>query len=1288
MADSTSTDTGSESENDSSSPGDHEDNSYVPPSSRNASIHLSVRRGDIIATSIKEGENELQDLGIEAYDQTTYERRVFEQVDEAISNVAPTTSTNQHQNRSDLVNLIQNGDNIVSSDDEVESSQDNDERILQLTRLERNRIVIKRERGSPEPEVPRAPKIPRFSAQQIKSEPLPNETKFSPSSKCEAQTGGSTITLFWRPAIANSDEDSNAAGHQQEAQDDSYQGQEQEEKEKEDDDYEDDEHDIGLSDDIDYETDDEAGPKRADIKIKTTKFKRVVDDANADHYRARMKEYTRQRAKIRLQNIGEDGVDAKQLDELVPVQGQLQIPKEMWDNLFEHQKIGVKWLWELHQLGTGGILGDEMGLGKTIQTIAFLTSLKNSTIPSSNKGYQNLGPCVLVCPATVMYQWLLEFRKWWPPFRIAILHSTGTFSGDWNNLVNSINKSNGILIVSYPGVVIYQDILHAFNWHYAILDEGHKIRNPDAQITLACKRFRTPHRLILSGSPVQNNLKELWSIFDFIYPGKLGTLPVFMQQFSIPITQGGYANASDVQVQIAYKCSCVLRDTIKPFLLRRTKAEVNNKLKLPDRSEQVLFCKLTDRQYQLYDNFLKSPVVRDIKAGLLQIFVGLTQLRKICNHPDLFDSSDTWRKGASSNGNSSKREEWDFDSGLMNDRSFGCYKRSGKMMVVDALLNIWKKQGDKVLLFTQSRQMLKIFQRYLDDKQYSYLSMDGTTSIGMRQQIIDKFNQTKDIFIFLLTTRVGGVGINLVGANRIIIFDPDWNPSTDIQARERAWRIGQNRQVIIYRLLTAGTIEEKIYHRQVFKLYLTNRILRDAKQKRFFKTNDLHELFTLGDNEKNIETKALFDDDLQINPDDLKKRKLQRDQDKKKREEDKLARKEERKRKKLEVKESLRNQNYAIKLSEEQLQIMRERAKKISQMIASEYSTTSNCQSSSSSSSKNNQVANRNPFLNGVTNSRETVNPSAMTTASSSSSISPRKPTKERVEYLVRQDVYRSGGGDVMDKRNDTEQQQDYILDRLFKSSNVFGALKHDKIEGDLGADFKVIESEAEKVARDAIRVLRESRRMCMSSLSGVPNWTGQNGQLAQPSNSSRVFGSNPQSRYQATSSRLVPKNKSRAQQFLGMKRLGSGNGLGATTVSGSPTSVKPSELPSKQPSLLATIRSRNHKNPIDLARETFGVSNNNGDEDENGPGSSCDGRAEGTGAERMADMLRDYMLHRANSHSGDVQTDEILEFFNSNFKPQDTAIFKALLYKICTFKRLGAKGFWNIKNEFRNQEE
>ncbi|KAF9346573.1 hypothetical protein BGX26_001895 [Mortierella sp. AD094] len=558
------------------------------------------------------------------------------------------------------------------------------------------------------------------------------------------------------------------------------------------------------------------------------------------------------------------------------LEGGFKIPGDIYSNLFDYQKTCTQWLWELHCQGAGGIIGDEMGLGKTIQIISFLAGLLYSGKLDA--------PIIIVCPATLLKQWVKEFHRWWPPMRVAILHSSGSgmhskaevdqgldedsFSDGYSSgslkkkrktkrrfgggsrkgkrsegveertvaddIVDRISSKGHVIVTTYAGLRIHSSRLLRKSWSYIVLDEGHKIRNPDADITLVCKQFRTPHRIILSGTPIQNNLNELWSLFDFVFPGRLGTLPVFQSQFAIPINLGGYANASNIQVQTAYKCACVLRDLINPYLLRRMKVDVASDM--PKKSEQVLFCKLTPSQRVAYEDFLKSNELTSIMDGKRHALYGIDLVRKICNHADIL-------------GRELHKDEPDY----------GHYSKSGKMVVVKALLQMWQKEKHRVLLFSQTRTMLDILEKFINSEGYTYRRMDGTTPIQHRMGLVDEFNARDDVYVFLLTTKVGGLGVNLTGADRVIIFDPDWNPSTDVQARERAWRLGQTKEVTIYRLMTSGTIEEKIYHRQIFKQFLTNKILKDPKQRRFFKSHDMADLFTLeGEDAVGTETGGIF----------------------------------------------------------------------------------------------------------------------------------------------------------------------------------------------------------------------------------------------------------------------------------------------------------------------------------------------------------------------------------------------------------------------------------------------
>ncbi|KAI9933484.1 hypothetical protein MW887_007957 [Aspergillus wentii] len=575
-----------------------------------------------------------------------------------------------------------------------------------------------------------------------------------------------------------------------------------------------------------------------------------LDDGNEKLYQSRLENWVNRRSAARKRTLRahqadkEDGSDA---------------PEDHMDDV-ENYDQEKEWFSPHPTVpDVGGIIGDEMGLGKTIQVIAFLAGLHYSKKLTK--------PVIVVCPATVMKQWVNEFHRWWPPFRVSILHTSGSgmmnirsessredalTSQMWDprgsrglssgqkaakRVVKRVVEEGHVLVTTYSGLQTYAPFLIPTEWGCAVLDEGHKIRNPNTSITIHCKELRTPHRVILSGTPMQNNLTELWSLFDFIFPMRLGTLVNFRNQFEFPIRQGGYANASNLQVQTAAKCAETLKDAISPYLLQRFKIDVA--ADLPKKSEQVLFCKLTKQQRTAYEAFLGSEEMKSILNGRRQVLYGVDILRKICNHPDLQNHK------------------------LMSSTAgYGNGTKSGKMQVVKSLLELWKDTGHKTLLFTQHRIMLDILEKFVNSLSgFNYRRMDGTTPIHHRQSMVDEFNTDPDLHVFLLTTKVGGLGVNLTGADRVLIYDPDWNPSTDVQARERAWRLGQKREVTVYRLMTAGTIEEKIYHRQIFKQFLTNKILRDPKQRQTFQLSDLHDLFALGDEKQGpTETSKLFKD--------------------------------------------------------------------------------------------------------------------------------------------------------------------------------------------------------------------------------------------------------------------------------------------------------------------------------------------------------------------------------------------------------------------------------------------
>lgn len=300
------------------------------------------------------------------------------------------------------------------------------------------------------------------------------------------------------------------------------------------------------------------------------------------------------------------------------------------------------------------------------------------------------------------------------------------------------------------------------------------------------QRLKTPHRLALSGTPIQNDLRELWSIFDFVFPGRLGTLPVFEVEFADPIKRGGYANATPMQVQLAYRCAVILKDLINPYLLRRLKKDIKEVKRMPGKKEHVLFCRLSDQQREMYEAFLRSDYVRNVFRGSAQLLGAITMLQKICNHPDLacppdktavdrflqngyFNESEISRDLDTDDYPSDDDIILDLDEGDASLSSF--VKRSGKLDVLAKILPLWKKQGHRVLIFCQWIKMLDLIQRFVEHQGWRYGRLDGKTNVASRQRLVNRFNEDDSYFIMLCTTKTGGVGLNLTGANRIILYE-------------------------------------------------------------------------------------------------------------------------------------------------------------------------------------------------------------------------------------------------------------------------------------------------------------------------------------------------------------------------------------------------------------------------------------------------------------------------------------------------------------------------------------
>ncbi|XP_020589858.1 protein CHROMATIN REMODELING 24 [Phalaenopsis equestris] len=533
------------------------------------------------------------------------------------------------------------------------------------------------------------------------------------------------------------------------------------------------------------------------------------------------------------------------------------LPGKIVKMLFPHQREGLKWLWSLHCGGTGGILGDDMGLGKTMQISAFLAGLFHSSL---------INRVLVVAPKTLLSHWMKELSVVGLSSRIREYSGTSPKVREYE--LKSVLKEGGILLTTYDIVRnnsksirgdwyigddrIEDDII----WDYTILDEGHIIKNPQTQRAKSLFEIQSGHRIIVTGTPIQNNLKELWALFHFCCPEILGGKDEFKIKYENPILRGNDKHASDREKHIGSTVAKGLRERIKPYFLRRLKSEVfhnDDAVKnamVSKKNEIIVWLKLTSVQRQLYEAFLESEMVHSSVSG--SPLAAITILKKICDHPLLLTkrAAEGVLEGMNTMLN---REELvlmeEMALNLLNSVNHNVFKMdqhiSCKLSFIMPLLENLVKEGHHILIFSQTRKMLNLLEEAIFSKGYNFLRIDGTTKISDREKIVKDFQEGCGAPIFLLTSQVGGLGLTLTKADRVIVVDPAWNPSTDNQSVDRAYRIGQERDVLVYRLMTCGTVEEKIYKMQVFKGGLFRTATEQKEQTRYFSQRDIRELFCL-----------------------------------------------------------------------------------------------------------------------------------------------------------------------------------------------------------------------------------------------------------------------------------------------------------------------------------------------------------------------------------------------------------------------------------------------------------
>lgn len=462
--------------------------------------------------------------------------------------------------------------------------------------------------------------------------------------------------------------------------------------------------------------------------------------------------------------------------------------------LREYQVQGLNWLIQLYENRLSGILADEMGLGKTLQTISFLGYLRY---------IKNVdGPFIVIVPKSTLDNWRREFQKWTPEVNVVVLQGNKEYRQE---IIRKqlLTAQFDVLITSFEMVIREKSQLKKFRWQYIVVDEAHRIKNEDSSLSQIIRLFYSRNRLLITGTPLQNNLHELWALLNFLLPDVFGDSNVFDQWFD------SQADRDTNQDQVVLQ----LHKVLSPFLLRRVKADVETSL-LP-KIETNIYTGMTAMQVEWYKKLLEKDIdavngmvgKREGKTRLLNIVM---QLRKCCNHPYLFDGAEPG-------------PPYTTDEHLVYN--------SGKMIILDKMLKKFKAAGSRVLIFSQMSRLLDILEDYCYFRNYNYCRIDGSTSHEDRIEAIDNYNAPdSDRFIFLLTTRAGGLGINLTTADIVILYDSDWNPQADLQAMDRAHRIGQKKQVQVFRFVTENAIEEKVLDRAAQKLRLDQLVIQQGRQ--------------------------------------------------------------------------------------------------------------------------------------------------------------------------------------------------------------------------------------------------------------------------------------------------------------------------------------------------------------------------------------------------------------------------------------------------------------------------
>ncbi|ONH67630.1 ISWI chromatin-remodeling complex ATPase ISW1 [Cyberlindnera fabianii] len=537
---------------------------------------------------------------------------------------------------------------------------------------------------------------------------------------------------------------------------------------------------------------------------KDPKFREVLDIIeNEKNEKKAVKSANNRRRKTEKEEDAELLRDEEDEDQVITEF--TESPGYIQGKLRPYQIQGLNWLVSLHENNISGILADEMGLGKTLQTISFLGYLRY--IRKIN------GPHLVIVPKSTLDNWSREFSKWTPEVNTFILH------GDKETRANLIQDrllacDFDVCITSYEIIIREKAQFKKFDWQYIVIDEAHRIKNEESLLSQIIRMFHSKNRLLITGTPLQNNLHELWALLNFILPDVFADSEAFDDWF-LASNEGTPDPTVDEKEREQAKQDQVvqqLHKVLQPFLLRRIKNDVEKSL-LP-KKEMNLYIGMSEMQRKWYQSILEKDIdavngangKRESKTRLLNIVM---QLRKCCNHPYLFEGAEPG-------------PPYTTDEHLVYN--------SQKLKVLDQLLKKLKSEGSRVLIFSQMSRLLDILEDYCMFREYEYCRIDGQTDHADRVKSIDEYNAPDSKkFLFLLTTRAGGLGINLTSADVVVLYDSDWNPQADLQAMDRAHRIGQTKQVKVFRLVTENAIEEKVLERATQKLRLDQLVIQQGR---------------------------------------------------------------------------------------------------------------------------------------------------------------------------------------------------------------------------------------------------------------------------------------------------------------------------------------------------------------------------------------------------------------------------------------------------------------------------